>query len=253
MQTQLLSLWVRLAHPLKGAFGHSYQGLGLMFIKICIAWTLVWGSAFASPSCGELFLFLNKSSIGRLVEFVRIQETDASCSVASMLAVVNYYRGQQGLRPIPNESALSNKYRNKDWSIATQNGGTGVSLNELFKIAKDIFPKVGLNKRIEIRSAVEVNEFLKQWEQDLKWKSEDPHQRVLLLNLDQGILFNEVGEGHFVLVGKVDFKRRAVELLDTDSSIDFGKVYEVSIDQLSRAMIGEKDPFGFKRGYLRIY
>jgi hypothetical protein len=62
-----------------------------------------------------------------------------------------------------------------------------------------------------------------------------------------------VGEGHFVLVGKIDLKRRKVELLDSDPEVEFGKSYEVSMDHLARTMLSGKDPFGFPRGYLKIF
>lgn len=228
-----------------------------------LAFALFQSSAFAStpkyleptkPLSADHSYFERNSDTDfwQMIGFYRAQETMSSCSVATVVMVVNSILHEKdktneseltrhGLaRPAKDKKVLFKMVKNAKWDKATKNGGGGTTLAELtsnirgtlttYKIDADVTKFGGEKKDAPGLTEKEVEELL--------IKNEDSRKNYLVANFDQAILTGEyvsgASYGHIAPIGAYDKKNKRVLVLDPDR--DWYEPYWVNLSQFVNAL-----------------
>jgi hypothetical protein len=184
--------------------------------------------------------------------FVR-QQTDASCSVASVTTLVNAARAGARKVPLTQEQVLRLDPSGV-WAQQTRDAASdGVDLDAMaLHVMQAFHSQVSKRVNVDVRRMGRSRpEYVAGLEAALALGEQEPLDHFIIINAPQNLLFAD-GEpvGHMSVVGAWDGKRRRVLILDVDNRNP--APYWISLDLLVDAMNTTDEITGEKRGYLLI-
>lgn len=184
--------------------------------------------------------------------FVR-QQTDASCSVASVTTVLNTVRAQSRKRAVLQDQVLQSDPSGL-WAQATKDAHSdGVNLEGLaLHVMQSFYTQASRHVAVDVRRmGLSRGEFRAALEHALGAGEDNPHDHFMIVNVLQSRVLGD-GEpmGHMSVVGAWDAKRQRVLILDVDNRKP--DPYWVAIETLIDAMNTTDDVTGERRGYLLI-
>jgi hypothetical protein len=184
--------------------------------------------------------------------FVR-QQTDASCSVASVTTLVNAARAGARKVPLTQEQVLRFDPSGV-WAQQTRDAASdGVDLDAMaLHVMQAFHSQVSKRVNVDVRRMGRSRpEYVAGLEAALALGEQEPLDHFIIINAPQNLLFAD-GEpvGHMSVVGAWDGKRRRVLILDVDNRNP--APYWISLDLLVDAMNTTDEITGEKRGYLLI-
>ena len=200
----------------------------------------------------------NKLKASLLKHHVK-QYHEASCSVATVVSVVNALREKQGSNFIPaSQMDILEKVRTGNWkermSEKGDNGKRGLPLPLLGEIVKSSLNEYGIEyKEIEIIEAPEnsgqsekVREVLRNRLSDFEIKE----ICLIIAHFDQGAFLRSLNIPHISPVGGFDTKTGDVTILDVDP--EQKRPYKITFDTFCKGIFSNYHnllrPFGFKGG-----
>ena len=181
------------------------------------------------------------------------QQTDASCSVATVTTILNTVRAQSQRRPVAQDQVLradpSGVWQSSTRDVHSQ----GVDLDAMALHVLQVFHAyasrhVGVDVR---RIGQSRAEFRAGLESALAAGEASPYDNFILVNVLQSTLIGD-GEatGHMLVVGAWDSRRQRVLVLDVDNRAPMP--YWVDIETLIAAMASQDDATGEGRGYVFV-
>lgn len=184
--------------------------------------------------------------------FVR-QQTDASCSLATVTTLLNAARA--GMRRVPlTQDQVLRSDPSGVWAYKTQDHkGDGVDLDAMaLHVMQAFHSQVSRHVNVDVRRMNRSRlEYVTALEQALLEGERTPLDSFIVTNALQSKLFADGDpEGHMSVVGAYDSTHRRVLILDVARE---PMPYWVSIDTLVDAMNTADDVTGEQRGYLLIH
>lgn len=190
----------------------------LIFSAVCLSQNALFAK-HANDLRTERYLNTTEcsESLYALEHSFKAQETDASCSLASAAMVINAFKHMKN-EPLTSQQEILERVRNSDWSKKVQEGGDGVSLDELGGYLEAAFKAYSINViAIKILHADSV-ERKAEIEQKLHVISKSPHCFVIA-NFDQAMTHPDGSGGHFSPVGAYFQDEEQVLIMDVDKDI----------------------------------
>lgn len=184
--------------------------------------------------------------------FVR-QQTDASCSLASITTLLNAARAGHRRVTLSQDQVLRTDTSGLWQQKVADVTGDGVDLDAMALRVMQAFHH-GISKRVNVdvrRMGRSRPAYTAALESALSKGEAEPLDQFIVINALQSKLFAD-GEpiGHMSVVGAYEAKRRQVLILDVDNRNPLP--YWVSVDALVDAMNTVDDATGEPRGYLLI-
>lgn len=185
-------------------------------------------------------------------QFVR-QETDASCSVASVTTILNAVLAYRHRTPVTQQQVVAADSTGH-WATATATADSqGVTLDQLGLFAMQAFYAAGIK-----RVGVDVNHVRDQGETTVnqlvavldKLETTDDDYFVIVNFLQSAYFKDGDPIGHMSAVGAFDLAHERVLVLDVDPREV--RPYWVSLQQFVAGMQTSDDETGEPRGYLVI-
>ncbi len=187
------------------------------------------------------------------------QYHEASCSVATVVSVVNALREKQGDNFIPvSQMDILEKVRTGKWkermSEKGDNGKRGLPLPLLGEIVKSSLDKYGIEyKEIEIIEAPE-NSGQSERVREVLWNRlsdfETKGNCLIIAHFDQGAFLRTLNIPHISPIGGFDMTSGDVTILDVDPQQE--KPYKITFDTFCEGIFSNYHhvlkPFGFKSG-----
>lgn len=184
--------------------------------------------------------------------FVR-QQTDASCSLASVTTLINASRAGKRRVPVTQEQVLATDTTGA-WRKSVQDHlGDGVDLDAMaLHVMRAFHAQVSPSVNVDVRRmGRSKQEFTAALESALLEGEASPTGVFVIINALQSKLFAD-GEvvGHMSVVGAYDARSRQVLILDVDNRNPLP--YWVGIDTLVAGMNTSDEVTGEPRGYLLV-
>lgn len=184
--------------------------------------------------------------------FVR-QQTDASCSVATVTTILNTVRAQSLRRPVSQDQVLRTDPSGV-WLDSTRDAQSqGVDLDAMaLHVLQAFHAFASRHVGVDVRRIGQSRaEFRAGLESALAAGEASPFDNFILINTLQSLLIAD-GEpvGHMSVVGAWDAKRQRVLVLDVDNRAPMP--YWVSIETLIAGMATSDDVTGEGRGYVFV-
>jgi len=187
------------------------------------------------------------------------QYHEASCSVATVVSVVNALKEEQIDKPVPiSQIDILEKVRTGNWkermSEKGDNGKRGLPLPLLGEILKGSIDAYGIRyEKIEIIAAPEnrlqkekIIKALKNRLSDFETKGDC----LIIAHFDQGAFLRTLNIPHISPVGGFDTKTGDVTILDVDP--EQKRPYKISFDTFCKGIFSNYHnllrPFGFRSG-----
>ena len=182
------------------------------------------------------------------------QETDSSCSLATVTMVVNALRSRitPHFTPSSQQEVLS-RVHDRTWTKAVAQGGMGVSLDQCARILKKVLRVYGLHKiHVDVTHVLHLASSKGELNKALhKLASTKKLGTLLIANFDQSVLI-PVGEpvGHFSPLGEYIADSKQVLVMDVDK--DWTGPYWVSRAKLLKSLHTISTDNRTYRGYITI-
>jgi hypothetical protein len=200
----------------------------------------------------------NKLKAALLKHHVK-QYHEASCSVATVVSVVNALREKQRSNFIPaSQMDILEKVRTGNWkermSEKGDNGKRGLPLPLLGEIVKGSLDAYGIRyEKIEIIGAPENRLQKEKIIKALKSRLSDFETKgdcLIIAHFDQGAFLRTLNIPHISPVGGFDITSEKVTILDVDP--EQKKPYKITFDTFCKGLFSNYHnllrPFGFKSG-----
>lgn len=195
----------------------------------------------------------NALNFWRLIPYYVAQQTDSSCSVATVVMVVNASR--VSLRPAVNDelathNGILKRVNDPTWTQQVSEQGEGISLAELKAIMAKSLKAYGI-KNFTIEMIHTENTSLQAKQKLHHYLSQSSKvNSFMVVNFDQGVIVNDASVGHFAPVGAYDAIKKRILILDPDRQ--WYEPYWVPEDLLLKAMATKDSSGKSYRGYLWI-
>lgn len=198
----------------------------------------------------------NRWRLRRLLKVGMLQESERSCSVASIAMLVNaarILRNASALEEPVSQQQLLTSVGNADWMAAVGPGGDGVELNNMAGLVRQSLNAYGFS-RFEI-DVVHVDRITPgARDKALHELTEMAHSpaRFVIANFLQGIYTEDsaCSVGHYAPVAAFDPLGRSALILDPDPR--GYRPYWVNEDRFLEGMATRDDSCGLSRGYVSI-
>lgn len=187
------------------------------------------------------------------------QYHEASCSVATVVSVVNAMREKRGGNFIPvSQMDILEKVRTANWkermSEKGDNGKRGLPLPLLGEIVKSSLDAYGIKyKAIETIEAQKKSSLSEKIKEDLRNRLLDFETKgncLIIVHFDQGAFLRTLNIPHISPVGGFDAKTGDVTILDVDPQQE--RPYKVPFDTFCKGIFSNYHhvlkPFGYNSG-----
>jgi len=187
------------------------------------------------------------------------QYHEASCSVATVVSVVNALREKQGGNFVPiSQRDILEKVRTAKWkermSEKGDNGKRGLPLPLLGEIVKSSLDAYGIEyKEIETIEAQKKSSLSEKIKEDLRNRLLDFETNgncLIIAHFDQGAFLRTLNIPHISPVGGFDAETGDVTILDVDPQQE--KPYKISFDTFCKGIFSNYHNvlklFGYKSG-----
>lgn len=187
------------------------------------------------------------------------QYHEASCSVATIVSVINAIREIQKRNNVPvSQMDILEKVRTGNWkermSPMGDNGKRGLPLPLLGEIVKGSLDAYGIRyERMEVAGAPENRLQKEKVIAALKTRLSDFETKgdcIIIAHFDQGAFLRTLNIPHISPVGGFDITNGDVTILDVDPEQE--KAYKISFDTFCKGLFSNYHnllrPFGFKSG-----
>jgi len=187
------------------------------------------------------------------------QYNEASCSVATVVSIVNAIREIQSNKPTPiSQMDILERVRTGNWkermSEKGDNGKRGLPLPLLGDIVKSSLDAYGIRyERTEITSSPDNKLQEEKILKELKSRLSDFETKgdcLIIAHFDQGAFLRTLNIPHISPVGGFDITNGDVTILDVDP--DQKKPYKIIFDTFCNGIFSNYHnllrPFGFKSG-----
>jgi len=187
------------------------------------------------------------------------QYHEASCSVATLVSVVNALREKQGGNLVPiSQRDILEKVRTAKWkermSEKGDNGKRGLPLPLLGEIVKSSLDAYGIEyKEIETIEAQKKSSLSEKIKEDLRNRLLDFETKgscLIIAHFDQGAFLRTLNIPHISPVGGFDTTNGDVTILDVDPQQE--KPYKISFDTFCKGIFSNYHHvlklFGYKSG-----
>lgn len=185
--------------------------------------------------------------------FVR-QQTDASCSLASVTTLINAARAARRRVPVTQDQVLATDTTGVWRRSVADHLGDGVDLDAMaLHVMRAFHSQVSKGVNVDVRRMGRSRlEYTAALQTALAEGESSPAGVFIVVNALQSRLFKD-GEpiGHMSVVGAYDARARRVLILDVDNRNPMP--YWVSVDALVDGMNTVDDMTGEPRGYLLIH
>ncbi len=228
----------------------------VFIIGIVPAWAKPTKYGLHAKPLGQCYQQFQKPNLSepfwKIMPYYKGQETDSSCSLASVTMVMNALRPSYHLgseEKLLTESTLLKISKSLKWRIATRNSSTGLGLHELAKEWKKLLIKMQLENKYQIHFRELNSENSKQ---DFK-KALDllmQNKAWIILNYDQGVVMGEGSYGHFSPVGS--FNKSTNEILIMDVDRQWYEPYWIDLKMAYKSMNTKDNLLGTHHGFLWI-
>jgi hypothetical protein len=187
------------------------------------------------------------------------QYHEASCSVATVVSVVNALKEKQGSNFVPiSQMDILEKVKTGNWkermSEKGDNGKRGLPLPLLGEIVKGSLDAYGIGyKTVETveapRNSGQSEKVIKELRNRL-YDFETKGNCLIIAHFDQGAFLRTLNIPHISSVGGFDITSEKVTILDVDP--EQAKPYRISFDTFCKGIFSNYHnllmPFGFKSG-----
>lgn len=214
--------------------------------------TAKYGADATPLSLSHKSLTTTDDPFWRLIPYYRAQETDASCSIASVTMIINALIPSHTLNSetkLFTEQSLLQLSGSKLWKKAVSSNGKGMSLKGLNDEITSLLPKLGLaNYSVSYREIVsesDASAFKKVLIKQMKGEG------WIILNYDQGLVMGSGSYGHFSPVASYSSQENKILVLDTDAT--WYEPYWVKFVTLINAMKTFDNDLKNARGYIWIF
>jgi hypothetical protein len=187
------------------------------------------------------------------------QYHEASCSVATIVSVINAIREIQKRNNVPvSQMDILEKVRTGNWkermSPMGDNGKRGLPLPLLGEIVKGSLDAYGIRyERMEVAGAPENRLQKEKVIAALKTRLSDFETKgdcIIIAHFDQGAFLRTLNIPHISPVGGFDITNGDVTILDVDPEQE--KAYKISFDTFCKGLFSNYHnllrPFGYKSG-----
>ena len=187
------------------------------------------------------------------------QYHEASCSVATVVSVVNAIREKQTGEPVPiSQMDILEKVRTAKWkermSEKGDNGKRGLPLPLLGRIVKSSLDAYGIKyKTIETIETLKNFGLSEKIKKDLRNRLIDFETKgdcLIIAHFDQGAFLRTLNIPHISPVGGFDVETGDVTILDVDPQQE--KPYKITFDTFCKGLFSNYHhvlkPFGYKSG-----
>ncbi len=225
--------------------------------------SLAWGAEI-KPKYGpeaiplsishEYFRQHSTSPFWKYIPYYLPQQTESSCSVASVAMLVNAAR--VGMKftaedELVTEAGLLKKLHESTWSRKTGLLGRGVSLSELGPLIQESLKAYGIHPiQVEVVHTPDLSESTRKKLHESLVKAETSKNEYLVINFIQGIYTGDADVGHIAPLAAYDSEHKKVLVLDPDRK--WYEPYWVSEDTLLKGMVTRDKGSNQNRGYVRI-
>ncbi|KAA0596415.1 hypothetical protein FZ942_09835 [Azospirillum lipoferum] len=180
------------------------------------------------------------------------QTTGASCSVASVVMMLNALRGLPGLASerLVTAKQLLDRLDDDHWREATDDDGEGISFGELIAYVRRSLSAYGIDAEVEVWRPRDTSPATLAELRRILSDNERNADDIILLAFDQGTLTGDVGLGHIAPLGAYDAANRRALVMDPDRT--WYVPYWTSDARLLEAMLkpDHADPEG--SGLIRV-
>lgn len=184
------------------------------------------------------------------------QYHESSCSVASVVCVVNVLRERYGCPgPTVTQQAILEKVRTAHWKERMEPGGykgrRGLPLAVLAQVVRDSLRAYGISfKRVEMVQGVPTQEMNRQQILGHLKNFQFLDNCLIIAHFDQGSFIKELNIPHISPVGGFDPSTGLVTILDVDPDQELS--YRIPVNRfykgISTRYAGVFKPFGYERG-----
>lgn len=190
----------------------------------------------------------------RLIPYYIEQQTDSSCSVATITTIVNAARVGKHIAAndeLATPKAVLKRVNDEEWKKAVSDQGEGITLAELkVLMAKSLQAYDIKNFTIDIIYTKDTSQKTKEKLHNILMQTEKYTNHFIVVNFDQSVFANGISVGHFSPVGAYDAAQKRVLILDPDRQ--WHEPYWVPEDSLLKAMVTKDIESNNYRGYLWI-
>ncbi len=184
---------------------------------------------------------------------------ESSCSVASVVSVVNAIRDEQGDAPMPvSQMDILEKVRTANWkermSKKGHNGKRGLPLPVLSEVVKSSLKAYGIAYKAFETIQAQKNSKQSEGIKEVLWKRLNDFEKkgdcLIIAHFDQGAYVPTLNIPHISPVGGFDTQNGDVTILDVDPLQE--KPYKITFDTFYKGLSSNYHhffrPFGFGSG-----
>jgi hypothetical protein len=157
-----------------------------------------------------------------LMPYYLPQQTESSCSVASVAMLMNGLRSDLPLAaddPLVTEAGLLKRAADAAWKRATKEGGSGVSLDQLGRVVQRSLTAYGFGAHeVEVVHVDSTSDEMLERLRSVLVQNEASAEDFVLISYLQGVLTGDPdgNVGHIAPIAAYDAERQRVLVLDPD-------------------------------------